>query len=134
MKHYWFDKDLNMATEKILNDKDYKGIMGQINSLMAKGSTNVTRSELAEIRKLSLAAQEYEQSKYGIDPPTTLAGIIEMKMYDMRLKQKDLAKKLNVSEAKLSLIMKGKQKPDIGFLKAVHKELHVNADLLLYVV
>ncbi len=57
-----------------------------------------------------------------------------MKMYDMRLKQKELAKKLNVSDAKLSLIMNGKQKPDIGFLKAVHKELDVNAELLLNVI
>ncbi len=52
----------------------------------------------------------------------------------MRLKQKDVARKLNVSDAKLSLIMQGKQKPDIRFLKAVHKELHVNADLLLNAV
>lgn len=108
--------------------------MSQIDSLMAKGSNQVTKSELAEIRKLSMAAQQYEQNKYEINPPTTLAGIIEMKMYDMRLKQKDLARKLNVSDAKLSLILKGKQKPDIEFLKAVHKELQVNADLLLNVV
>lgn len=117
-----------------MNDTDYKGVMSQIDSLMAKGSNRVTKSELAEIRKLSLAAQRYEQSKYEIDPPTTLAGIIEMKMYDMRLKQKDVARKLNVSDAKLSLIMRGKQKPDIEFLKAVHKELHVDADLLLNVI
>lgn len=63
-----------------------------------------------------------------------MAGIIEMKIHDMRLKKKDLARKLNVSSAKLSLILKGKQKPDIGFLKAVHKELHVDADLLLNVM
>ncbi len=124
-----------MATEKkILNDKDYKGVMSQIDLLMSKGSTQVTKSELGEIRKLSLAAQQYEQNKYEIDPPSTLAGIIEMKMYDMRLKQKDVARKLNVSDAKLSLILKGKQKPDIQFLKAVHKELQVDADLLLNAV
>lgn len=124
-----------MATEKkILNGKDYKGVISQIDHLMFKGSIQVTKSELSEIRKLSLAAQQYEQNKYKIDPPTTLAGIIEIKMYDMRLKQKDVARKLNVSDAKLSLIFKGKQKPDIQFLKAVHKELQVDADLLLNVV
>ena len=124
-----------MATgKKILNDKDYKEVMNQIDTLMAKGSDKVTKSELSEIRKLSLAAQRYEQNKYKIEEPSTLAGIIEMKMYEMRLRQKDVARKLNVSDAKLSLIMKGKQKPDIQFLKAVHKELHVNADLLLNAV
>ncbi len=124
-----------MATgKKILNDKDYKEVMNQIDTLMSKGSDKVMKSELSEIRKLSLAAQHYEQNKYEIEEPTTLAGIIEMKMYEMRLRQKDVARKLNVSDAKLSLIMKGKQKPDIQFLKAVHKELHVNADLLLNAV
>jgi HTH-type transcriptional regulator/antitoxin HigA len=105
--------------------------MGKINTLMSKGSENLSKTQLAEIRKLALEAQDYEQRKFTIAPPTTLAGIIEMKMYEMRLKQKDLARKLKVSDTKLSLIMNGKQKPDIAFLKAVHTQLHVNGDFLL---
>ena len=105
--------------------------MGRIDKLMSKGSENVSKAELAEIRKLALEAQQYEQTKFTIAPPTTLAGIIEMKMYEMRLKQKDLAKRLKVSDTKLSLIMNGKQKPDVEFLKSVHKQLHVNGDFLL---
>ena len=63
-----------------------------------------------------------------------MVGIIEMKMYEMRLKQTDVAQKLGVSNAKLSLIMNGKQRPDVAFLKSVHKQLHVDANLLLEVV
>ena len=44
---------------------------------------------------------------------------------------KDLARKLNISDAKLSLIMNGKQKPDVDFLKAVHTQLHVDAEFIL---
>ncbi len=62
--------------------------MGRIDKLMSKGSENVSKAELAEIRKLALEAQHYEQGKFTIAAPTTLAGIIEMKMYEMRLKQK----------------------------------------------
>lgn len=59
-----------MATgKKILNDKEYKAIMSQIDRLMAKGSDKITKREFAEIQKLSLAAQQYEQCKYEIDPP-----------------------------------------------------------------
>ena len=119
------------ASKKILNEVDYKSVMGKVDKLMSKGSANVSKSELAEIRKLALEAQHYEQRKFTIPAPTTLAGIIEMKMYEMRLKQKDLARKLKVSDTKLSLIMNGKQKPDIAFLKAVHTQLHVNGDFLL---
>lgn len=116
---------------KIKNEGDYSNVMTLIDTLMAKGSENVSQEELAEIRKLALSAQEYEQKKYVIDAPSTLVGMIEMRMYEMRLKQKDLAKRLKISDAKLSLIMNGKQKPDIDFLKAVHSELKVDAEFIL---
>lgn len=80
---------------------------------------------------MALAAQNYEEQKYVIAAPSTLSGMIEMRMYEMRLKQKDLAKKLNISDAKLSLIMNGKQRPDVDFLKAVHTQLHVDAEFIL---
>jgi HTH-type transcriptional regulator/antitoxin HigA len=118
-------------SKKISNDADYKSVMNKIDKLMSKGSENLSKAQLAEIRKMALQAQNYEQKKFTIAAPTTLAGIIEMKMYEMRLKQKDLARKLKVSDTKLYMIMNGKQKPDIAFLKAVHTQLRVNGDFLL---
>ncbi|RDC56608.1 helix-turn-helix domain-containing protein [Pedobacter chinensis] len=115
----------------IKKEANYNTVMAKIDSLMAKGSENVSQEELAEIRHLALLAQAYEQEKHEIRPPSTLAGIIEMRMYELKLKQKDLAKKLRVSNAKLSLIMNGKQKPDVQFLKSVHSELNVDAEFLL---
>ena len=122
------------AIKKIAGEADYKKVMATVDTLMRKGSKNVSKAELAEIRRLALIAQEYEQNKFVIEPPTTLAGIIEMKMYEMKLKQKDLARKLHISDTKLSLIMNGKQKPDIPFLKAVHQKLKVSGDFLLSVI
>lgn len=119
------------AKTLIKHESDYKTVMTKIDSLMAKGSPNVSKKELAEIKRLALAAQEYEQAKYKIDLPTTLSGMIEMKMYEFKLKQKDLAEQLDISTAKLSLILNGKQKPDVAFLKAVHKHLHIDAAFLL---
>ncbi len=116
---------------KIKHDADYNAVMAKIDSLMAKGSENISKKELAEIKNLAIAIQAYEQKKYTIDLPTTLAGMIEMKMYEFKLKQKDLAKQLNISTAKLSLIMNGKQKPDVAFLKSVHTQLKIDASFLL---
>src|ERR1700734_2285833 len=117
--------------EMINDDNDYTQVMAKIDSLMAKGSKNVSTEELNEIKQLALAAQDYEQKKYIVAAPKTLVGMIEMRMYQMRLKQKSLAKKLNISDAKLSMIMNGKQKPDVDFLKAVYTELNVDADFIL---
>lgn len=117
--------------KKISNDGDYNEVMSKIDSLMAKGSQGVSKEELEDIRTMALAAQGYEQEKYVLDTPTTLTGMIELRMFEMKLKQKDLADKLSISNAKLSLIMNGKQRPDIGFLKAVHQYLKVDADFIL---
>ena len=54
-----------------------------------------------------------------------------MHMYEMHLKRKDLAKKLKISDTKLSLIMNGKQRPDIEFLKAIYSELNVDGAFIL---
>jgi HTH-type transcriptional regulator/antitoxin HigA len=117
--------------KKITTDAGYNEVMARIDSLMAKGSDGVSKEELAEIRSLAQTAQAYEQATYVIDTPTTLIGMIEMRMFEMKLKQKDLAKKLKVSDAKLSLIMNGKQQVSIDFLKAVHTELHIDAEFIL---
>jgi HTH-type transcriptional regulator/antitoxin HigA len=117
--------------DKIKKDAEYTKVMEEIDRLMNKGSKNVSQKELAEIRKLALSAQEYEEQKYVIEPPDTLVGMIEMRMYEMKLKQKDLAEKLIISTAKLSLIMNGKQKPDVEFLKSVYAHLNVDAEFIL---
>ena len=98
---------------------------------MAKGSDKVSKEELSEIRRLAQSAQDYEHKKYMIEPPSTFIGMIEMRMFEMKLKQHDLAQKLNVSDAKLSLIMNGKQKPGVDFLKAVHTQLNIDAEFIL---
>lgn len=126
-----FNLLLGGLMKKITNDAGYNEVMARIDSLMAKGSAEASKEELTEIRSLAQTAQAYEQAKYVIDTPTTLIGMIEMKMFEMKLKQKDLAKKLKVSDAKLSLIMNGKQQVSIDFLKAVHTELHIDAEFIL---
>jgi len=51
----------------IISDADFKAVMAKIDPLMAKGSGNVAQEELAEIRKLALAVQVYEQKKYAFN-------------------------------------------------------------------
>jgi transcriptional regulator with XRE-family HTH domain len=52
----------------------------------------------------------------------------------MKLKQHELAQKLHVSPAKLSLVISGKQKPDAALIKAAYNELQVDGNLLLRVL
>jgi HTH-type transcriptional regulator/antitoxin HigA len=68
---------------------------------------------------------------YTIPAPKTLQGLIEFKMYERKLKQKELAQLLDIAESKLSQILTGKRKPDVSFLKAAHEQLEIDGNVLL---
>ena len=116
---------------KIENEREYIATMKKIDALMKKGEKNLTDKEAKEIRTLALAAQAYEKSIYTIPAPKTFEGLIELKMYERRLKQKELAKLLGIGEPKLSQIMSRKRKPDLAFLKAAHEHLGIDGNILL---
>ena len=115
---------------RIENEKDYNATMKKIDALMKKGEKKLTNKEAEELRTLALAAQAYEKSIYTIPAPKTLEGLIELKMYERKLKQKELARLLGIGEPKLSQIMSKKRRPDVAFLKAVHKLLYANKSLV----
>ena len=57
--------------------------------------------------------------------------MIEPCMYEMKMKQKELAKLMGVAEPKLSQILSGKREPDVKFLKAAFLKLHIDPAFLL---
>ena len=122
-----------MATRKfkIESGTQYNATMKKIDALMKKGEGNITDDEANELRNLALATQTYEESIYTIPAPKTLRGIIELKMYERRLKQKELAKLLGIGEPKLSQILSSKRKPDLDFIKAAHEHLGIDGNVLL---
>lgn len=120
-----------MEAIKVKNELDYNQAMKEIEALMNKGSEQVTEEELNRISELGIAAQQYEKHIYAADMPSKLMSSIYVKMFELRLKHKDLAERLNISKAKLSLILAGKQRPDIGFLQGIHKELGIDGNFIL---
>ena len=98
---------------------------------MKKGEAGLTEIESEALRLLAVAAQTYEKTIYSIPAPKTLEGLIELKMYERKLKQKELARLLGIGEPKLSQIMSKKRKPDVAFLKAAHEHLGIDGNVLL---
>ena len=123
-----------MVNRKIKTGKEYNATMKKIDVLMKKGEKNLTNKEARELRSLALGAQAYEKSIYTIPVPKTLEGLIELKMYEHKLKQKELANLLGIGAPKLSQIMSKKRKPDVAFLKAAHERLGIDGNVLLQYV
>jgi len=116
---------------QIGNEKEYNEAMDKIDALMKKGEAGLTEIEAEALRILAVAAQTYEKTIYSIPAPKTLEGLIELKMYERKLKQKELARLLGIGEPKLSQIMSKKRKPDVAFLKAAHEHLGIDGNVLL---
>lgn len=118
-------------TTNIKNKEAYELVMKEIEVLMKKGEENLTIPELSRLKTLADAAEGYEDAHEPLPIPSTLADMIRMKMFQLRLKQHFTAKLLGVSEAKFSLIMNGKQRPDIYFIKALHEKLNMDANQII---
>jgi HTH-type transcriptional regulator / antitoxin HigA len=122
---------VSAIVKQIKSEAQYRRAMAEILNLMNKGEANLSKSQTDKLRKLAVAAQSYEKSIYTIPQPTTLEGMIQLKMYERRLKQKELAELMGLSEPKLSQILTGKRVPDVAFLKAAHQKLGIDASFLL---
>ena len=116
---------------KLEDGRQYNAAMKKIDALMKKGEKKITKAEADELRALAIAAQAYEKNIYSIPAPKTLRGLIELKMYERRLKQKDLAKIMGLGEAKISQILNEKRPIDVEFLKAANEKLGIDGNILL---
>ena len=125
-------QSLTKSKKKLIKSKEaYVITMKEIDTLMKRGESNLNLKELIRLRSLAEAAEVFEDTHDPLPLPESLPDMIRMRMFQMQLNQSFAAKLLGISDAKFSLIMSGKQKPDILFLKAIHQKLKVDANLIL---
>jgi HTH-type transcriptional regulator/antitoxin HigA len=83
-----------------------------------------------ELITVSNIIEEYEKTTFPIELPT-LMEVIELRMFEMKLKQKDLAVLLNTTSSRLSEIFNGKRNISLNIAKALHKKLNIDSDIIL---
>lgn len=121
-------------TPTISSKKAYHETMVLIYTLMNKGESALTKTELKKLNALVKAAEQYEDEHLGLRPqktPKSIPELISFKMFERKMTQSKLAKNLGMSESKVSDILNGKRKADIAFLKGVHTLFRIDAELLL---
>lgn len=129
-----------MKTEKIQDRKEYNEVMKRIEKLLQKTTSNggfgkLPTKEVEALKKLSVMAEQYEDSipLMPIKAPTTLTEMIRYKMFEMNLKQKQLARVLDISEARISELLTGKRKINLELAKKLHAKLNIDAHFILEV-
>ena len=118
--------------EAINNETAHQDALNYIEPLLKKGFANLSAAEDADLYRVSMLIHEYEKVHYPLPlVPHTITEMLKLKMYELKLKQGDLAKLLGVRESRLSEILSGKRKINLDFAKRLHLCLHIDADFIL---
>ena len=119
------------AVRPITNDAELNQAIGEFYAL----ASAVERTEAepdAYVLALRDAIDRYEiAAGHEPNPPTTVAGLLEVEMFKRRLRQRALAALLEVPETRLSEIMRGKRSMNLDFARRLHQRLGIAADVVL---
>jgi HTH-type transcriptional regulator / antitoxin HigA len=113
----------------IQTETDYRQAFADFDALVAQMTD---RPDLqARARQLAEAIQQYEQTFVPFPKPTTLAGMIELRMYELKLKQKDVAALLEVENSRISELLNGKRGLTLDLAKRLHDKLGIDGNFIL---
>jgi HTH-type transcriptional regulator/antitoxin HigA len=116
---------------KIENTTQYKSALVRVENIMQKGSQLLTSSDAEELSNLTTALNAYEEITFPLPKPQSLQTMIEWKMFERRLKQKDLAALLDEPDSRISEMMSGKRGINLKMAKKLFKLLDIPADFIL---
>ena len=118
---------------EIKTKKAYHETMVKIYNLMNKGEARLSKAELKKLELMAKAAEKFEDVVLGLKHkvPKTIIEAIEVKLFEHKMTRTELASELGLGKSKVSEILSGKRKPDVTFLKGVHKVLKIDAGFLL---
>src|ERR1700722_1937081 len=145
-------KIMNNKLDKIISNDDYEKYMVIIENLMNRDEASLSKDEITLLRKLAEHAGDYEDSNgmtpiprskelaeendrnkiaavLGYEPD--LIGLVEFKMYQLKMNQNGLAEVLKMPASKISQILNKKREPDIPFLKGIHEKLGIDGNYIL---
>ena len=117
---------------KNINENEYKNAVSRIEELLklVNKDTSIDNPNLQELTILSDLVENYESEHYPIGTPS-LRDVIELRMFEMKLKQKDLAEILETSSSRISEYLNGKRDITIEIARALHNKLNIDSDIIL---
>jgi len=116
----------------IKTKKDYHTAMADLEVLLQKGFAKLSKKEKEKLQELTALIEKYESLHYALPmQPGNIIEMIELKMFEKKLKQKELAKILGISDTRVSEVLRGKRKVNLELAKKLHTKLGIDASFLL---
>ncbi|MGC1203879.1 MAG: helix-turn-helix domain-containing protein [Flavobacteriaceae bacterium] len=117
----------------MITDKEYVEATLKLEALlkiMDQERENEDETLNKELVLISNIIENYEETHFSMGMPN-LIDVIELRMFEMKLKQKDLAVLLGTSASRISEIFKGKRDITLSLAKSLHKKLNIDSDIIL---
>jgi HTH-type transcriptional regulator/antitoxin HigA len=115
-----------------MNKKEYitatKRMEALINILTDKG--RLSKRQQSELDLISENIADYEELNFPFKPEN-LKEMIELRMYQRKLKQKDVAKLLGTTPSRVSEILNGKRQLTLEIAKGLYRKLNIDAEMIL---
>ncbi|CDN31764.1 helix-turn-helix domain protein [Mucinivorans hirudinis] len=83
-----------------------------------------------ELVLLSNLVADYDEEHYPIKQPS-LADVLKLRMFEMRLTQKNIAEMLGVSPSRISEYLTGKSEPTLKVARDINRKLSIDASIIL---
>ena len=118
---------------RVIKTQDqYQKALKKIDEFMVKVGDNHSydNPEFVMMDRLSDLVADYEDKHFSIETPP-LIEVIKLKMYEMGLKQSDLAEKLGVPKSRISEYLRGKRDITLEVAKKLHKKLQIDGEIIL---
>ena len=116
----------------IKTKKDYHSAMAELEVYLQKGFAKFSKKEAEKLKELTAMIEKHESLNYVLPmQPGNITEMIELKMFEKKLKQKDLAKILGISDTRISEVLRGKRKVNLELAKKLHAKLGIDATFLL---
>ena len=115
-----------MKAKILKTEADYQAALTRVESLMDAKPGSAKEEEL---ELWSLLVERYEQEHFQIDPPDPVDAI-KFRMEQEGLRQQDLAHVLS-GKNRASEILRRKRPLTLGMIRALHRHLHIPAEVLI---
>ncbi len=117
---------------RIENESQYQVAMARIEELLpiVTEDTPTTDKNSVELVLLSNLVADYSDEHFKIERPT-LAEVLALRLYEMNLTKKALAKMIGVSQSRISEYMSGKSEPTLKIARTISQQLNIDPSIVL---
>jgi HTH-type transcriptional regulator/antitoxin HigA len=116
----------------IETEAQYQAVLKKIDELLVGIGNNHSydNPKFVVMDRLSNSVADYEDKRYPIKLPL-LIDVIKLRMYEMGLKQDDLAQLLEIPKNRISEYLRGKRDITLEVARKLHHKLQIDGDIIL---